>query len=145
MACGVGRHVRVRRILERAGVTNRDEQNHRMHRYGMNPCAEIIGANFHCNLAEVHLDVLAPGDQASQKRAFRAAAIMATLMLRQRLPFPRHQFSRDIDPTVGVSFTGLFDFLVNAFGLDWTCWMMEGRPDEWKSPAGIDYKAQERS
>ncbi|MFZ9068952.1 MAG: ribonucleoside-triphosphate reductase, adenosylcobalamin-dependent, partial [bacterium] len=36
----------------------------------------------------------------------------------------------EIDPIVGVSFTGLFDFFVHAFGSEWLEWMMEGRPDD---------------
>ena len=31
-----------------------------MDRYGLNPCGEIIGRDFHCNLAEVHLNTLDP-------------------------------------------------------------------------------------
>ena len=36
-----------------------------------------------------------------------------------------------IDPIVGVSFTGLFDYLVHALGSEWLDWMMAGRPDGW--------------
>ena len=41
----------------------RDELNHRMGRYGLNPCGEIIGQDFHCNLAEIHLNTIDPNDQ----------------------------------------------------------------------------------
>ena len=34
------------------------ELEHRMMRYGLNPCGEIIGADFHCNLAEIHLNMI---------------------------------------------------------------------------------------
>ena len=38
------------------------ELDHRMDRYGLNPCGEILGADFHCNLSEVHLNQLDPTD-----------------------------------------------------------------------------------
>ena len=34
-----------------------EELDHRMTRYGLNPCGEILGNDFHCNLAEVHLKI----------------------------------------------------------------------------------------
>ena len=37
-----------------------EELNHRMSRYGLNPCGEILGNDFHCNLAEVHLNQIDP-------------------------------------------------------------------------------------
>jgi ribonucleotide reductase class II len=40
----------------------------------------------------------------------------------------RLAYSRKNDPIVGVSFTGLFDFFVHAFGREWLAWMMDGRP-----------------
>lgn len=42
---------------------------------------------------------------------------------------------------MGVSFTGLFDFFVNAFGVDWLRWWTEGRPD---TPVGIQFKLKEQ-
>jgi ribonucleotide reductase class II len=42
---------------------------------------------------------------------------------------------------VGVSFTGLFDFFVNAFGVDWLRWWSEGRPE---TLAGLEFKRQEQ-
>jgi hypothetical protein len=33
-----------------------------------------------------------------------------------------------LDPIVGVSFTGLFDFFVNLFGESWLRWWEAGRP-----------------
>ena len=38
--------------LKAGVVMTRDELNHRMGRYGLNPCGEIIGQDFHCNLAK---------------------------------------------------------------------------------------------
>ena len=43
-------------LQENHGPINQDELDHRLGRYGLNPCGEIIGADFHCNLAEVHLN-----------------------------------------------------------------------------------------
>lgn len=44
---------------------------------------------------------------------------------------PRYQKSRELDPIVGVSITGLFDFFVKAFGVDWLRWWQVGRPEDW--------------
>lgn len=104
------------------------ELDHRMDRYGLNPCGEIIGRDFHCNLAEVHLNTLDPHNALAQKRAFTAAGIQVAALLQHEFAHERYQFSRQIDPIVGVSFTGLFDFFVHAFGSPWLKWMMEGRP-----------------
>ena len=46
------------------------ELEHRMDRYGLNPCGEIIGRDFHCNLAEVHLNTIDPSDHKAQYDAF---------------------------------------------------------------------------
>jgi len=53
----------------------------------------------------------------------------------------RYQYSREIDPIVGVSFTGLFDFFVHAFGVEWLNWWIEGRPN---SITGLKFKQQEQ-
>jgi ribonucleotide reductase, class II len=53
----------------------------------------------------------------------------------------RYQYSREIDPIIGVSFTGLFDFFVHAFGVEWLNWWVEGRPN---SIAGLKFKQQEQ-
>jgi ribonucleotide reductase class II len=52
----------------------------------------------------------------------------------------RYQESRQLDPIVGVSFTGLFDFFVNAFGVEWLQWWAEGRP---ATMQGIEFKEKE--
>ncbi|HBP53224.1 MAG TPA: ribonucleoside-triphosphate reductase, adenosylcobalamin-dependent, partial [Synechococcus sp. UBA8638] len=52
----------------------------------------------------------------------------------------RYQRSRQLDPIVGVSFTGLFDFFVHAFGTPWLHWWSEGRPHH---PAGCQFLDQE--
>jgi ribonucleotide reductase class II len=101
---------------------------HRMHRYGLNPCAEILLCDNLCNLAEVHLNRVDPVDQQAQERAFRAAALQVAALLHHHFPNERLQYSRENDPIVGVSFTGLFDFFVAALGESWLQWMMDGRP-----------------
>ena len=101
-----------------------------MDRYGLNPCGEIIGRDFHCNLAEVHLNTIDPSDYDAQEKAFYAAGLQVAALLQHKFIHERYQYSREIDPIVGVSFTGLFDFLVHAGGYGWLEWMMAGRPDD---------------
>jgi ribonucleotide reductase class II len=103
------------------------EIGHRMDRYGLNPCGEIIGRDFHCNLAEVHLNTIDPKDYGAQEDAFYAAGLQVAALLQHEFVHERYQYSREIDPIVGVSFTGLFDFFVHAFGYEWLKWMMGGR------------------
>ena len=105
------------------------ELQHRMDRYGLNPCGEIVGRDFHCNLAEVHLNTIDPDDYEAQEKAFYAAGLQVAALLQHEFVHERYQYSRSIDPIVGVSFTGLFDFLVHAGGYGWLEWMMNGRPD----------------
>lgn len=110
-------------------------------RYGLNPCGEIIGENFHCNLAEIHLNRLDPDDLEEQERAFTAGALAVASLLNHQFVEPRYQQSRLEDPIVGVSFTGLFDFFVHAFGAEWLNWWAAGRPD---TMAGIEFKQREQ-
>ncbi|MEO1208197.1 MAG: ribonucleoside-triphosphate reductase, adenosylcobalamin-dependent [Cyanobacteria bacterium J06638_20] len=110
-------------------------------RYGLNPCGEILGQNFHCNLAEVHLNQIDPNDLQTQEMAFKAGALSVAALLNHRFAEPRYHESRMEDPIVGVSFTGLFDFFVNAFGTEWLRWWAEGRPDTMK---GVEFKAKEQ-
>lgn len=105
------------------------ELSHRMGRYGLNPCGEILGQDFHCNLAEVHLNNLDPKDSWLQMKTFEAGALQVAALLHHEFVEERYQYSRSIDPIVGVSFTGLFDFFVHAFGSRWLRWNMEGRPE----------------
>ena len=105
------------------------ELSHRLSRYGLNPCGEIIGSDFHCNLAEIHLNTIDPNDQQAQDDAFKAGALQVAALLHHEFYIDRYRYSREIDPIVGVSFTGLFDFFVHAFGASWLGWMMDGRPN----------------
>jgi intein/homing endonuclease len=93
-------------------------------------CGEIIGSSgFFCNLSEVHLNQINPFDFDSQIDAFNAAALDVVALLNHEFDNERWKKSREIDPIVGVSITGLFDFFVNAFGRDWLLWWQEGRPE----------------
>ena len=118
------------------------ERRHRMNRYGLNPCGEILGTDFHCNLSEIHLNTLDPNNFEEQALAFKAGALAAGALLHHRFNVPRYQESRELDPIVGGSFTGLFDFFVHAFGADWLRWFVAGRPD---TPEGKAFKKTEAS
>lgn len=123
------------------GITMpKSESEHRISRYGLNPCGEIIGTDFHCNLAEIHLNTIDPQDHQAQVDAFKAGALQVAALLHHRFKDLRYRYSREIDPIVGVSFTGLFDFFVTAFGSEWLGWMMKGRPN---TNAGRKYIAAE--
>ncbi|NET10337.1 MAG: ribonucleoside-triphosphate reductase, adenosylcobalamin-dependent [Symploca sp. SIO2B6] len=102
---------------------------------------EIIGENFHCNLSEVHLNQLDPNNAQEQENAFRAGALAVAVILNHQFVEPRYQQSRDEDPIVGVSFTGLFDFFVHAFGAEWLNWWTEGRPN---TVRGLEFKQKEK-
>ncbi|NJR49680.1 MAG: ribonucleoside-triphosphate reductase, adenosylcobalamin-dependent [Leptolyngbyaceae cyanobacterium CSU_1_3] len=117
------------------------ELEHRLGRYGLNPCGEILGENFHCNLSEVHLNQLDPFNFEEQEAAFTAGALSVAALLNHKFNEPRYQYSRELDPIVGVSFTGLFDFFVNAFGVEWLRWWEAGRPDTVK---GLQFKQREQ-
>jgi ribonucleotide reductase class II len=116
------------------------ELEHRLGRYGLNPCGEILGADFHCNLAEIHLNRIDPADHQAQHDAFRAAALAVACLLNHDFEVERYRQSRAWDPIVGVSFTGLFDFFVHAFGTPWLKWWEAGRPN---SEEGQAFRQQE--
>ncbi len=116
------------------------EIDHRLSRYGLNPCGEILMCDNHCNLSEVHLNQLDPNNSEEQEEAFKAGAISVAALLNHKFQEPRYRISRELDPIVGVSFTGLFDFFVHAFGVEWLQWMEQGRPN---SAKGIEFKQRE--
>lgn len=95
-----------------------------------------------CNLSEIHLNLIDPQNDREQEDAFAAGALSVATLLNHKFVEPRYQYSREIDPIVGVSFTGLFDFFVHAFGVDWLRWWVEGRP---ATPEGIEFKRQEEA
>ena len=94
-----------------------------------------------CNLSEVHLNQLDPHNLEEQADAFTAGALSVAALLNHQFAEPRYQYSRLQDPIVGVSFTGLFDFFVHAFGAEWLEWWATGRPE---TEQGKQYKAQEQ-
>ena len=122
------------------GPFSEEELDHRMSRYGLNPCGEILGNDFHCNLAEVHLNQIDPENFEEQKKAFKAAALSVACLLNHEFEVERYRKSREYDPIVGVSFTGLFDFCVHAFGTPWLKWWEAGRPN---SEEGKVFKEKE--
>lgn len=95
-----------------------------------------------CNLAEIHLNQINPHNYQEQKDAFTAGALSVASLLNHQFIEERYQSSRELDPIVGVSFTGLFDFFVNAFGTDWLRWWEAGRP---QTEAGLEFKQQEEA
>jgi len=94
-----------------------------------------------CNLSEIHVNQLDPHNYQEQKEAFTAGALSVAALLNHQFGETRYQNSRELDPIVGVSFTGLFDFFVNAFGVDWLRWWEAGRPE---TAAGVQFKQQEQ-
>ena len=138
--CDQGRDEAGRWLCTNHGDMSDAELDHRLSRYGLNPCGEILGADFHCNLAEVHLNQIDPSDEEGQADAFRAGALSVACLLNHRFEVERYRQSREWDPIVGVSFTGLFDFFVHAFGTEWLNWWEAGRPD---TEQGLAFKSQE--
>ena len=107
-----GRKAAERYLIGQAGDIAPRELEHRMDRYGLNPCGEIIGRDFHCNLAEVHLNTIDPSDYEAQDAAFYAAGLQVAALLQHEFVHERYRYSREIDPIVGVSFTA---FLISWF------------------------------
>jgi ribonucleotide reductase class II len=138
--CEQGRHQAGQWLLQRQPQMSPAELEHRLGRYGLNPCGEVIGTDYHCNLSEVHLNRIDPHDRQDQEDAFRAAALSVASLLNHRFEVERYHQSRILDPIVGVSFTGLFDFCVHAFGTPWLQWWEAGRPD---SEEGRAFRASE--
>lgn len=102
-----------------------------MESYGLNPCGEIIMHNNKCNLSEVHLNQIDPFDLGTQIAAFEAGGLTVAALLHQDFVYPSFKESRAVDPIVGASFTGGFDFFVNLFGVEWLKWWAAGRTRDW--------------
>jgi ribonucleotide reductase class II len=115
-------------IQENLPYLHGEIREHRINRNGLNPCGEILGGNFLCNLSEIHLNTINPQSLKEQEQAFKAGAITVAAFLHHKFEHPRLQKSREFDPIVGVSFTGLFDFFVNTFGIKWLQWFAANRP-----------------
>jgi ribonucleotide reductase class II len=138
--CDQGREQAGRWLTTHHPELSAAELEHRLGRYGLNPCGEILGADFHCNLAEIHLNQIDPADLVAQEEAFRAGGLAVACLLNHRFEVERYRQSRAWDPIVGVSFTGLFDFFVHAFGTPWLQWWEAGRPN---TEEGLAFKAKE--
>jgi len=138
--CDQGKEEASKWIQSNYGPFDDKELFHRLSRYGLNPCGEILGSDFHCNLAEIHLNQIDPLDINQQEDAFKAAALSVACLLNHRFEVERYRKSREWDPIVGVSFTGLFDFFVHAFGTPWLQWWEAGRPE---TEEGKDFKTKE--
>lgn len=119
----------LKELAEAAGEPT-DERiiQHRLERFGLNPCGEISLRDNLCNLSEVHLNTIDPKDLELQHNAFYVGGLQVAALLNHEFVPERLAYSRKNDPIVGVSFTGLFDFFVHAFGAEWLGWMMKGRP-----------------
>tara|TARA_B100000700_G_scaffold271957_1_gene315208 strand:- start:896 stop:3271 length:2376 start_codon:yes stop_codon:yes gene_type:complete len=138
--CDQGKQEATNWLQANYGPFDDKELCHRLSRYGLNPCGEILGSDFHCNLAEIHLNQIDPLDLRQQEDAFKAAALSVACLLNHRFEVERYRKSREWDPIVGVSFTGLFDFFVHAFGTPWLKWWEAGRPE---TEEGKSFKIQE--
>jgi ribonucleotide reductase class II len=82
-------------------------------------------------LGEIHLNQISPYDLEGQKEAFTAGSLSVATLLHHEFVNPVYKKSRELDPIVGVSCTGMFDFFVQAFGANWLKWWESGRPREW--------------
>lgn len=85
-------------------------------------CGEVIGSDFLCNLSEVHLNNVDGLNIEEQKEAFEVGGLIVAVLLNHKFIHEKLQYSRELDPIVGVSFTGLFDFFVETLGIDWLKW-----------------------
>ena len=103
---------------------------------------EIIGNDFFCNLVEVHLNVLAKKSEDYIKEVFYYAGLECSTLLSHEFDIEKFRYSREVDPIVGVSFTGLFDFFVYKFGKAWLDWWSEGRPHTSESQHFLDEEAR---
>lgn len=101
---------------------------HRITRYGLNPCGEIALRDNLCNLSEINVNTIDPLDKELQKKAFYAGGLQVASLLQHKFIPQELAYSRQHDPIVGVGLTGGFDFFVHLFGADWLEWMMRGRP-----------------
>lgn len=118
-----------------------NELEHRTKRFGLNPCAEVLGSDFRCNLGTVHLSQVGVS-VAEQAEAFMAAALQVVPLLKLDVDIPRFRFSHAVDPIVLVSATQVNQWFINYFGTGWVDWWLEGRPD---SVQGHKYKKEEAS
>ena len=115
----------------RSLASSDDDVDYRMNTYGLNPCGEIVLQDNLCNLSEVHLSQIDPFNIEEQKSAFKAASLWACSLLHHEFVDEKLRKSRELDPIVGVGMTGIFDFFVKFFGVDWLHWWEAGRASKW--------------
>ena len=71
---------------------------------------------------------------------FYHAGLQCAALLSHDFTIEKFRYSREIDPIVGVSFTGLFDYFVHHFGSAWLKWWEQGRP---ATEEGKNFKEEE--
>ena len=120
-------------IARTRGIYITDEEaNYRVSIFGINPCGEIPMSNNLCNLSEVIVGLLDPFDFSQHLNAFTTSALFAASLLNHKFTkHERYQQAREIDPIVGVSITGVFDFFVKLFGDDYLSWIFAKRDPLW--------------
>lgn len=84
-------------------------------------------SHFYCNLSEVNLNLIDPLDLKQQGKCFRASSLIVSSLLHHKFTNTKHQYSREVDPIVAVCITGITDFFVNLFGIEWLLWWKKGR------------------
>jgi ribonucleotide reductase class II len=98
-------------------------------KYTANPCFEIIGNDgLACNLANVQLSRHDHHDPTDSEASCYVAGKVAASLLMRKFPTVRLQLSREQDPIVGVSLTGMIDFFVMAGGRAYIEWWLADRP-----------------
>lgn len=123
------------------GKVDVNELEHRLKRFGLNPCAEVVGSDFRCNLGTVHLSQVGVS-VAEQLEAFRASALQVASLLKLDVDIERFRYSHSVDPIVLVSATQVNEWFINYFGTGWVNWWLEGRPN---SEKGLQYRQEEAS
>ena len=122
------------KLHEKGSLNVERELEHRMTRYGANPCCEILGRDFVCSLSQVELgtvDVKSPTLWEDINEALDTASLIVCSLLKRGFAIPELQWSREMDPIVAVTLNGVFDFMVNYFGEPWLRWWMAGCPPYW--------------
>jgi ribonucleoside-triphosphate reductase, adenosylcobalamin-dependent len=116
-----------------------EEINYRLNLYGINPCGEIPMGDNLCNLSEVPVGLLNPFDLTQQKKAFTTSSLFAAALLNHRfIKHERYQRGREVDPIVGVSITGVFDFFMRLFNDDYLSWIYAKREPSWNEAEDLD-------
>ena len=94
-----------------------------------------------CNLSDIQLNLFDALDLIAQREAFRTGGLMVAILLNHKFPDEITQYSREIDPIVGVSFNGLFDFFVNALGIEWLRWWQSDRDKNYQGELQPEFKS----